>query len=238
MSTNAPQLTLAQIHYADTAQWKTILRQALTDLRVAIPAIVKSFDANTQCVTVQIAVSELVRLNSPTWTEIDPVQNVPIVLPRAGGYSLTLPIEDGDEGLLVFSDTCFDLWWQNGGVQPPGGAPFTQPFHERRRHDVTDPFFIPGIWSQPNVLDNYSTDSAQLRSDDGNTIVDVAEDGLTLTSKKVTINSSGDVDINATGQVNIKSSGNNTEIDGTTYLLHTHTGVTTGGGTSGPVTPP
>jgi hypothetical protein len=234
------QLTPAQLTAALTAQWKEIIRQALIDLRVAAPAVVTQFNSN-QTVNVQIEISELVRLpDGPQWTAIPPIYNVPIILPRAGGFSLTLPLKAGDEGLLVFCDSCIDLWWQQGGVQPPAGAPLKQPQFERRRHDLSDCGFIPGPWNQTRVLSNYSTDSAQLRSDDGTVIVDVAEAGITLTAPKVTINTSGDIDLTASGNVNISgtnvSIASDTTIDGKTFLTHTHTGVQSGGSDTGPVT--
>lgn len=217
MST-APQLTPSQINYAETSQWKAILRQALADLRVAIPAIVQEFDAATQTVTVQIALREVVRMPAGAQNiAIQPVYKVPVCLPRAGGFALTLPIEAGDEGMLVFCDMCIDLWWARGGVQNQ---------LERRRHDLSDCGFFPGIWNQKRLLSNYSANSAQLRSDDGSVVVDLATTGITLTGPKVTVNSLGDVDIAASGNVNIQ---------GKTWLSHQHTGVQTGGGDTGPV---
>ncbi len=239
MSTMNPVLTPSQLNYAESAQWKAILKQAFIDLRCAAPAIVQSFDAEKQTVAVQIAMSELVKNPAgPQWTPINPIYNVPICIPRGGGFSLTFPLQQGDEGLLVFTDTMFDLWWQNGGIQPPAGAPLAQPNHERRRHDLTDCFFIPGIWNQTRVLEDYSTDSMQLRSDDGTIVVDLSEDnGLTLTAPTINLASSGDINISASGKVTIQSGENNTTIDESEYLTHMHSGVQTGGSDTGPVTP-
>lgn len=184
------------------------------------------------------------RLNNPQWTAIYPIDNVPIVIPRAGGFCLTLPIKAGDEGMLVFCDQCIDAWWENGGIQPPPGGPLAQPNFERRRHDISDCGFYPGLWSQPNVISDYSTNSAQLRSDDGDSIVDVAEAGITLTAKVVEINATeGNVNINAEGNVEIQgtniainSFNADTSIDDVDFLLHTHSGVSTGSSDTGPVT--
>jgi Phage protein Gp138 N-terminal domain len=238
-SAGNPVLTPPQLTYAESAQWKAILKQALIDLRCAAPAIVQSFDPDTQTVAVQIAMSELVKNpNGPQWTPVNPIYNVPICLPTGGGFSVTLPIQQGDEGLLVFSDTMFDLWWQNGGIQPPAGAPLTQPNHERRRHDVTDCFFIPGLRNQTRLLSDYSTDSMQVRSDDGTVVVDVSlEDGLTLTAPTINLNSTGDINISASGQVKISSGGDDTSIDESVYLMHMHSGVQSGGSETGPVVP-
>lgn len=232
---NTPQpahLTPAQLNYADTAMWKTAIQNALHDLRVAAPAIVVSFDTATQCAAVQVAMKELVKFpDGPKWVAINAIYNVPIVVPRAGGFAITVPIQAGDEGLLVFTDTAFDLWWLAGGQQPPGeNPPIQQPQHERRRHDLTDCFFIPGCWNQTRVLPSYASDQIQVRNDAGTALVSIDQTG------KITINASGDVDINAQGVVHIVSSGGDTTIDAKDFLMHTHGGVQTGGGTSGPVT--
>ena len=234
---NEPQLTPSQLNQAETARWKTLLHHALVDLRVAIPAIVLDFDPSDQTVSVTVAIREVVRTNTgPKNVEISPVHKVPVMLPRAGGFCLTMPLQAGDEGMLVFCDMCIDLWWARGKVQDQ---------LERRRHDLTDCGFYPGMWCQPRALPNYSLNSAQLRSDDGLILVDVAQAGITLAGPKVTINSTGDVDINATGAINLASAttdinitagaGFYTIIDGKAFPIHQHTGVSTGGGDSGPV---
>ena len=169
MATTAQPLPLtpAQVNYAQTSQWKQAIKAALEDLRCASPAYLTADMNANQTVNVQIAINERVRTaTGAQWLAVPPIYNVPVVLPRGGGFSLTTPLKKGDEGLLIFCDTCFDLWWTRGGSQNQ---------LEVRRHDVTDCGFIPGMWSQPNVLSNYSTASMQLRADDGSALVDVAQ---------------------------------------------------------------
>lgn len=221
-----PPLTPEQLNYAYTAQWKELLRQALMDLRVSIPAIIVDFDPVTQSATVQIAIREVVRGTSgPEDVEIKPIQKVPVCYPSAGGFSLTLPLKPGDEGMLVFCDMCIDLWWKRGGVQNQ---------LERRRHDLTDCGFFPGGRSAPRAVGSYSGNSAQLRNDDGTVIVDVGAAAITLTAPTINLNASGNVNINGQHVV-AASSANDTKIDGKTFLTHQHTGVQSGTGNSGPV---
>lgn len=97
--------------------------------------------------------------------------DVPIVLPRAGDYILTLPVQAGDECLVIFADQCIDAWWQNGGVQNP---------MERRRHDLSDGFAILGTWSQPRRLAKFSTDTMQLLNHKTGAGITVHEAGITV----------------------------------------------------------
>jgi phage baseplate assembly protein gpV len=198
---NNPTLTPSQVNYAEIALWKQLVRQALTDVRTSTPAfLVDDMDPVTQTVTVQIAIQERVKTKAGAkWYDIPPIVFVPVLMPRAGGYSLTLPPKKGTQGLLIFCDTCFDNWWTNGqsGAPPADNlkqlnaqsASGSQVQNEVRRHHVHDCGFFPGMWSQNNLLSNYSMNSMQLRSDDGTTVVDIADTGVTVTSPAVNVSS-------------------------------------------------
>lgn len=151
-------------------------------LRVAEPGIIEAFDATTQTVTVQLAIRERVQ-NPDTleykWTAIPLLVDVPIMFPRAGGFVLTMPVQKGDECLVIFSDMCEDGWFQHGSVQNQA---------EIRRHDLSDGFCILGPWSQPNVIASYSTDSAQLRTEDGATYISLKSGEIDLHATSVKIN--------------------------------------------------
>jgi hypothetical protein len=161
------------------------LHQFECDLRVSIPAEVISFDAVRQVVSVQPLIKEQIRVKAvPTQVTLPILDDVPIVLPMGGGFSLTFPIKPGDECDLVFSDMAFDMWWQSGGVQK-------QPDGKLYRHDIGDAKAHFGLRNQTRVLTNYSTTSAQMRSDDGTVIVDVAEAGVTVTAPATKVLASG-----------------------------------------------
>lgn len=125
------------------------------NLRVAVPGIIQAFDSVEQTVRVQPAIREVVTGSdyTPVSIPLPELLDVPIVLPRAGDYVITLPVRAGDECLVIFADQCIDAWWQNGGVQNQ---------MERRRHDLSDGFAILGTWSQPRRLVEYRTDGMQL----------------------------------------------------------------------------
>jgi hypothetical protein len=161
------------------------------------------------------------------------IQDVPVCIPTAGGYSLTFPIAQGDECLLIFNDLEIDNWLQNGGDPPVNTI-------SSRRHDLSDAIAVFGLRSTPKALQDYSTNSTQLRSDDGTVVIDLANNAITITAPVVQLNAT-DVQVNAetveiagSSSVSISGAGNVT-IDSKNFLLHEHTGVQTGGGFSGPV---
>nr|DAM97594.1 MAG TPA: baseplate component [Caudoviricetes sp.] len=162
-------------------------RAAAIKMRVCVPGIIQSFDVAAQTVTVQPALREkMLADGDESWIDIPLLVDVPIVVPRAGGYALTLPIQAGDECLVVFGDMCMDGWWQSGGVQNQV---------ECRRHDLSDGFAIIGVWSQPRVIPGYSTGSAQLRNDAGSAYVELAGDTINIVGGTVNIKA-GRVNIN------------------------------------------
>lgn len=169
--------------------YQEMLRQFGCELRVAIPAIVVSFDAgdatHAPTVSVQPAIREVILQDAvPTILELPILDAVPVVIPQGGNWLLTFPIAAGDECLVVFADMGIDVWFQNGGVQK-------QPDGKKFRHDLGDAFAIFGTRSNPRGLADYSTDSAQLRSFDGTVVIDLASDSMSLTAPAVTIGDSG-----------------------------------------------
>jgi hypothetical protein len=174
-----------------SAPIRLALHQFECDLRVAIPGIVVTnqngdpFNADLQTVSVQPSVQEVLRVKAiPTLTTLPILDDVPFVFPSAGGWNLTFPIAIGDECLVIFADMAFDMWWQNGGVQKqPDGALY--------RHDIGDGIAIFGIRSNPRALVNYSTDSAQLRSDDSSVVIDLAPGQITATAPAIEVLNTG-----------------------------------------------
>lgn len=188
----------------------------------ALPGIVQSFDPDKMTCVVQPAIK--MSQTAPDLT-VTPVNlplclDCPVIFPRGGGVTLTFPIKEGDECLLHFASRCIDAWWQQGGVQPQA---------EFRMHDLSDGFALVGVSSQPNVISDISTTTAQLRSDDGSTFVELDPDG-----QIVTITAPGGVTINADVTVNGSVTATD-EVTGNGVALstHTHGGVTTGSGHTG-----
>jgi hypothetical protein len=161
--------------------YRRMLDNFSNGLRVSIPGIVHTFDSDTQTVTVQPVIRERIMGDNlePEWIEIPLLLDVPVVLPRAGGYTMTMPIQTGDECLILFADMCIDAWFSNGDIQNQ---------IEKRRHDLSDAFAIMGVWSQPRTLTNYSTTAVQLRADDGSAYIGLSSGEINIVAPTVKIN--------------------------------------------------
>ncbi|WP_347252901.1 Gp138 family membrane-puncturing spike protein [Leminorella grimontii] len=219
-----------------------------TQLRVAMPGIVQSFDADAVTCVVQPAIrcsDGLKPVNLPLLVD------VPVSFQRGGGVTLTFPIAPGDECLVVFADRCIDFWWQSGGIQDPV---------DQRMHDIADAFAIVGPQSQVKKIGGISTTAAQLRTDDGAAFVEVsaghditvktpgkltatADGGTEITSPTIVLN--GAVTINGPLVQGQGDAGGDAKMNGPltvtqdvtaggiSQMKHRHTDVDPGDGTSG-----
>lgn len=111
--------------------------QIFSDLRVALPARVESYDAATQTVDAKPLVRETYAGPDGARQSISlpVVPRVPVLFPSGGGHRLLFPLRKGDNVLLVFSDLPLDQWATYGDESTPDDG---------RRHHLTDAFAIPG----------------------------------------------------------------------------------------------
>lgn len=217
--------------YAETeVMLRAILSGAQQGIWTALPGSIVSFDANTVTASVQPGVAGVVTKQdgSPGSVNLPVLTDVPVVFPRGGGCTLTFPVAVGDECLIVFACRAIDAWSQSGGVQPPSNA---------RKHDLSDAFAIIGPMSQANKISGISASTTQLRSNNGSTFVELdptgqivnvtAPGGMTITTPTLHITGNVNCDKTVTATTDVLGGGKSLK-------SHIHTGVTSGGGTSGP----
>lgn len=164
-----------------------------TGLWTALPAIVQEFDPETLTCVCQPTIKGRIKKPDGSIELVDMplLLDCPVVFPHAGGCSLTFPVKQGDECLVVFSCRGIDFWWQQGGVQPPP---------EPRMHDLSDGFAILGVWSQVTKIASVNTSSVQLRSDDGQAFVEINPQ-----SHNVNVNTNGNISAIASGSATLKA---------------------------------
>lgn len=177
---------------------------AMMDVRVSMPARIVSFDPATKTASVEIGL-KMVNADD-TQSEYPPLVDCPCLFTRGGGFHLVHPYKAGDKGIVLFSDRCFDGWFQAGQVAPP---------MDFRIHSMSDAYFIGGA----DCLDDVSpiVSGAMFIGKDDN-------------SAGVTIKASGDIDLNG---VNISPSGIITLPDGTILNSHVHGNVQSGNSNTG-----
>lgn len=215
---------------------RTAMQGMRASLWTALPGIIQSFDPGAVTCVVQPALKGVVQNPDGTSSAINLplLLDVPVMYPRGGGCTLTFPIIEGDECLVVFSSRCIDGWWQSGGIQLP---------MEIRFHDLSDGFAFVGPQSQVKKISNISTNTVQLRSDDGeafiqlnptNYRIDVSTAGsvTAFAGQNITVEAQGDISATAQGSATIAASGDVTVNAGGSVS------VQAGGGIDGSATGP
>ena len=215
-------------------------------MRCALPGIIQGFDPATQTATVQPAIKMKVNLEGEvSHISLPTVQNVPVVLPfsQGAGLLLSLPIQSGDECLLVFADRGIDHFTQGGGMQAAavcGSNNTSSP----RAHSLSDAICIPGIISNPQAVPQYNLENIELRDRERKQYISLGPKGITISDGTATWNmKDGAVTMDAPGgtittapsnQVNGEMVANELKLaDGTTFSSHTHKGVQSGSGNTG-----
>ena len=232
---------------------KAVSESISAGLRVSMPGIIQSFDADAVTCVIQPAIKgfEFDNSGNKVSNTLPLLVDVPVVFPRGGGCSLTFPLAVGDECLVIFSDRCIDFWWQSGGIQEPVSD---------RMHHLADCFVIPGPQSQAKKISGISTTAAQLRTDDGSAFIELAaghdvtvktpgkltasaDGGTEITSPEIILN--GNVTINGNLSQGMGDSGgiatmlgpitvsNDVTAGGKSLMMHTHGGVEHGNDSTG-----
>lgn len=198
-----------------------IIEYNLDKLSTALPCIVVSVAENA----VDVKSALLTRYRDDSVAEGATLLNVPLVTPGSSTALVNIPVKPGDIVLCIFSMRGLDAFKAGDGT-PAAPTDF-------RMFDKRDAMAIPGIFPfemHPNLkrVLPFNPDALSLTQDIGlptESIVELSDAGITLKqgATSVVVSSAG-VDI--TGLLTI---------NGVPFPLHTHTGVTTGGGLSGPV---
>jgi protein gp138 len=141
----------------------------LTRVWTALPGIVHAVNnamgPNSMTVDVQPTINGRVRQPDGTYiyVQLPILTDCPIQWQGGGGVTLTFPIAEKDECLVIIASRCIDGWWATGTVcNPP----------EIRMHNLSDGFALVGVRSRPRAYAIPST-GARLTADDGNSYIEL-----------------------------------------------------------------
>ena len=131
------------------------ISQRLKLVNTAIPGSFLKFDPNTQLAEIQVSIERIDKDgNSSKWS---PLIECPVQFPGCD-FVLEYQIDEGAEGIVIFSQRCIDAWMDQGGIAPQSRIQF---------HDINDAMFIPGLRSQPNKIQSFSNNGMRIRNKDG-----------------------------------------------------------------------
>lgn len=206
-------------------------------LRTATPGIITAVHPNgtvdLQPAIMQVTTLDGVRSDEP----LSVLTGVPTIFTyytQTLGLSITLPMQAGDEGLLIVADRSIDNWQVAGGVQ--AAAEPVSPRH----HNLTDALFVPGAISEPNAIAGVSADAIQIRNRDASTSLSLRESEIMLQVGSSTITvMDGVISLNAGGSTITLGSSVEIQSGGLSHNgknigdNHAHGNVTPGQGQTG-----
>jgi len=168
-----------------------------------IPAVVDSFNEDTNCVDATLLVSDSAR--GKNVIQAGKVINVPVLFPSGGSFQQGYKLVKGDNVLLNFCMRSLDNYHLTDGKQ-------VTTMENRRYHDISDCFAETGAFTKKNpiVSEEFKGHSYLL---DGNTSIVFNKDGEGLT-----VSSDKDITVASTDKVNV--TGDETVInEGTDYAV-------------------
>lgn len=135
------------------------------DVATELPAQVKYFDAKKQQVTLTV-------LHKPVFNgqEVDfpDLLEVPVDLHRGGGFVMSLPIKEGDTGMVRFGSRDQDNFQTSGEAKAA---------NTRRFHSFSDGRFVPGASPDNKAMTDYDADNFFFGTDDHKNGVRVTPQG-------------------------------------------------------------
>lgn len=195
---------------------RSVIQQEINRLGKALPGIVQSVKG--AIVTVNFQVSGL---TLPT-----------VEMPMFGPEYIRYPVQPGDKGVCFPADVFIG---QMSGLGN-GSADITQ------RGNLSTLVFFPvgnSNWSgvDPQSVTVYGPNGVVLRDTNSDAVLTLTPNGIKCTLGSNLLNlSSSEIELSAGGHTLVIDSSGIT-LDGLIFLEHTHTGVTTGTGVTGPVVP-
>lgn len=200
------------------------------NMHVATPGRIVSYNSGAQTASVKPLINR--KVNGAD--EVVPViNNVPVIFPRSGGAFMTFPVAAGDGCLLIFCDRSLDEWKGGAGEIAPD---------DPRAFDLSDAVAIMGLVDQKS-----GGGSSDVVIHYGSSTLTIGPGSITMAAQSVTVDAptssfNGNVAISGNlGVVGNMNSQGPLNITGSTVThngknigsTHTHSGVQTGGGTTG-----
>lgn len=194
--------------------FKTALMQGF---RVALPAVIVSFDGASNRAVVSPAVTSA-SSNGET-INLPQISDVPVCTAGGGGFAASFPLVQGDTGWLLFCDRDISLFKSSGVISPA---------NTDRMHNLSDAVFFPDIMGKASVS---ASNAAVWQTYDGSVQVALSASGVSVKGNTaITGDLSVSGDISATGDV---SAGGDVTAGGISLKTHVHGGVQGGSGTTG-----
>jgi len=164
----------------DPVAIQELVKRLFLEINTAIPGIVDSYNGSNQTASIKPAIRSInITVDGSVQTIDLPVLIlVPVWFPysRGSGFSLTYPVQKGDDALIVFSQRGIDNWLLHGNVQDPVGD------FSPRALSMSDGIAFVGLVPNPAAIKSFQTDGIELRNAERTFFCKVSATAAELTS--------------------------------------------------------
>lgn len=183
-----------------------------------LPAVVVSYDADTQRANVQLTLTMKVLKDdrSVEYQKRPLLLDVPCHFAGGGNGVLTFPLQAGDEGIILICDRDMSEQLDKGGVRN---------FSSEEIYSLNSSWFINGLRTLPNSIKEFSNQHTELRSRySRNQRITLKDDG------SIEVYSTQPIHVESTSSVNVKAP--DIYLEGTVHIkgdiIHTGNQTSTG----------
>lgn len=136
------------------------------------------------------------------------ISDVPVHFISGANFSIQVPVETGDDCIVLFCDTDLDNWVQNGSGSPAFASDL---------HGLNGAVCLVGLKNLTTKINDYITDGVRIKYK--GSIIDLKDSGIEIT---------GNLKVSGTIETQDVKTATVTSLN-----THIHGGVTTGSGTTG-----
>ncbi len=176
---------------------------AMQDLNTTYPGTIVSFDPTEQTAVVRIAIEKFFSGMDTAELYEDAerplLTDVPVHFPQCKGFSLTMPVEEGDSCLLIFAQRGLGHWLyraeEKAGRDPVSGWPAKE---LNQRFELSNTLCIVGFNPIPKAITDFNPTDAEWRNADRSQRMTLLANNEieVVTTQNVTITTPTNVNIN------------------------------------------
>jgi hypothetical protein len=145
----------------------------LGDLHTCLPGRIESYDASKQEADVKPLIKRLLATaeGEELLEELPIIPDVPVQMPRGGGFFASFPLQQGDHVLLIFSERSIDNFQAGDGIDSDPD--------DFRMHSLADAVAIPGWYPERKALPETHAENLVLGKE-GGAVIHIKPDEIDL----------------------------------------------------------
>lgn len=157
---------------------RTAIQTRLCDVHTMLPGKIDKYNADTQKADVKPLVRRLQKALDGEISESLPIiPDVPVAWPRSGAHRITMPVNEGDFCMLVFSESSIDAYQAGEGQEVDPGT--------FQRFDLSDAVALMGWAPDGAALGSTDADDLSIGEEDG-PVIHIGRDLVNLYEKDAT----------------------------------------------------